>query len=60
MGWFSDKVEQARWDKDIVALRVSGALGRNADDREEDRRIADRMSDCPRNPRNGGDGYRRR
>lgn len=49
MGIFS-RGEQGKWDRQIANNRLSFD--------PESREIADRMEDCPRNPRNGGGGFR--
>lgn len=52
MGLFS-KSDQERWDDQIEANRSSSWFGRG----RVSHQIADRMEQCPNNPRNGGDGY---
>lgn len=53
MGLFSSKTDQETWDAEIASARADSWFGRG----RESHQMADRMEQCPNNPRNGGDGY---
>lgn len=46
------RTPQETWDAQIAGLRTGNWFGRGREAHE----IANRMQQCPNNPRNGGDG----
>lgn len=52
MSGFRKTTDQERWDDQIDQLRATNWFGRDREAHE----VANRMHQCPNNPRNGGDG----